>query len=94
MWRGGSAAACVLAGTTSLLCSALFVHPAGPGLLARLQVLRMFQLIYIVGVLLLGCGIGAFFVKKGAVWRCDRDRSAGGAGSRDVLRTDGCVWTL
>jgi hypothetical protein len=62
-------AACVLAGTTSLVCSALFVHPAGPGLLARLQMLRMFQLIYIVGVLLLGCGIGAFFVKKGRRWR-------------------------
>jgi hypothetical protein len=58
-------AACVLAGTTSLVCSVLFVHPSGPGLLARLQMLRMFQLIYIVGVLLLGCGIGAFFVKKG-----------------------------
>lgn len=62
---GRLSTACVLAGTTSLVCSALFVHPAGPGLLARLQMLRMFQLIYIVGVLLLGCGIGAFFVKKG-----------------------------
>jgi hypothetical protein len=66
---GRLSAACVLAGMTSLVCSALFVHPAGPGLLARLQMLRMFQLIYIVGVLLLGCGIGAFFVKKRAVWR-------------------------
>jgi hypothetical protein len=61
--------ACVLAGTTSLVCSTLFVHPAGPGLLARLQMLRMFQLIYIVGVLLLGCGIGAFLVNKGRRWR-------------------------
>jgi hypothetical protein len=66
---GRLSAACVLAGTTSLVCSVLFVHPAGPGLLARLQMLRMFQLIYIVGVLLLGGGIGAFFVKKGAGWR-------------------------
>ena len=62
---GRLCAACVFAGTTSLVCSALFVHPSGPGLLARLQMLRMFQLIYIVGVLLLGCGIGTFFVKKG-----------------------------
>jgi hypothetical protein len=66
---GRLSTACVLAGTTSLVCSVLFVHPAGPGLLARLQVLRMFQLIYIVGVLLLGCGIGVFFVKKGRGWR-------------------------
>lgn len=61
--------ACVLAGTTSLLCSALFVHPAGSGLLARLQMLRMFQLIYIVGELLLGCGIGTFLAEKGRGWR-------------------------
>ena len=61
--------ACVLAGATSLVCSALFVHPAGPGLLARLQMLRMFQLIYIVGVLLLGSGIGTFFANKGRGWR-------------------------
>lgn len=61
--------ACVLAGTTSLVCSALFVHPAGPGLLARLQMLRMFQLIYMVGVLLLGCGIGTFLVNRGRGWR-------------------------
>jgi hypothetical protein len=61
--------ACVLAGTTSLVCSALFVHPAGPGLLARLQMLRMFQLIYIVGELLLGCGIGTFLANKGTGWR-------------------------
>jgi hypothetical protein len=61
--------ACVLAGTTSLVCSALFVHPAGPGLLVRLQMLRMFQLIYIVGVLLLGCGVGSLFAKKGMGWR-------------------------
>jgi hypothetical protein len=66
---GRLATACVLAGTTSLVCSALFVHPAGPGLLARLQMLRMFQLIYMVGVLLLGCGIGSFFVNKGRAWR-------------------------
>ena len=61
--------ACVLAGTTSLVCSALFVHPAGPGLLARLQMLRMFELVYLVGVLLLGCGIGTFLVEKGRGWR-------------------------
>jgi hypothetical protein len=60
--------ACVLAGTTSLVCSALFVHPVGSGLLARLQMLRMFQLIYIVGELLLGCGIGTFLAEKGRGW--------------------------
>jgi hypothetical protein len=31
--------------------------------------LRMFQLIYIVGELLLGCGIGTFLVNKGTGWR-------------------------
>jgi hypothetical protein len=61
--------ACVLAGMTSLACSALFVHPAGSGLLARLQMLRTFQLIYMVGVLLLGCGIGTFLVNRGRGWR-------------------------
>jgi hypothetical protein len=61
--------ACVLAGTTSLVCSALFVHPSGSGLLARLQMLRMFQLIYMVGALLLGCGIGTFLVNRGRGWR-------------------------
>jgi uncharacterized membrane protein YecN with MAPEG domain len=66
---GRLCAACALAGTTSLVCSALFVHLAGPGLLARLQMLRMFQLIYMVGVLLLGCGVGKLFVNKGAAWR-------------------------
>jgi hypothetical protein len=66
---GQLSVACLLAGATSLVCSALFVHPAGSGLLARLQMLRMFQLIYIVGVLLLGCGIGTFLVNQGRVWR-------------------------
>ena len=76
---GQLSAACLLAGMTSLVCSALFVHPAGSGLLARLQMLRMFQLIYIVGVLLLGCGVGVLLAERGTGWRY------AGAGGLTVL---------
>jgi hypothetical protein len=50
-------AACVL-GITGTLIAFLFVRPSGPFLLARLQPLRCFQILYTLGVLLLGGLIG------------------------------------
>ena len=50
---------CLLLGSTVTMASLLFVHPAYPGLLVRLQVLRAFHTIYAVGLVLLGgyCGL-------------------------------------
>lgn len=53
-------AACLL-GITGTLIAFLFVHPSGPFLLARLQPLRCFQMIYAIGVLLLGGLTGRLF---------------------------------
>jgi hypothetical protein len=50
-------AACLL-GITGTLIAFLFVHPSGPFLIARLQPLRCFQILYTLGVLLLGGLIG------------------------------------
>lgn len=50
-------AACLL-GITGTLIAFLFVHTSGPFLLARLQPLRCFQILYTLGVLLLGGLIG------------------------------------
>jgi len=47
-------AACVLIGSTSLLASLCLVHANHPDLLMRLQVLKSFQMIYALGVILLG----------------------------------------
>lgn len=46
--------ACVLLGTAAMLAAFLFVHSSGPYLLIRLQLLRSFHILYLVGVLLLG----------------------------------------
>ncbi len=62
------AATSLLTGASSLVCSALFVRPGSPGLLARLMMLRMFLPIYAVGVLLLGGWLAA---------QCDRLRKGG-----------------
>lgn len=56
--RGSVCLACVLLGASSVVVSALFVPAAGPYLLVPLQVLRSFQLIYLLGVLLLGGWLG------------------------------------
>jgi hypothetical protein len=45
---------CVLLGTTALLISLCFVHPDHLNLLVRVQVLRIFHTIYILGVILAG----------------------------------------
>jgi hypothetical protein len=50
--------ACLLLGTSSALAAFLFVHPFGPYLLVRLQILRSFHILYLLGVLLLGGWIG------------------------------------
>jgi len=44
----------LILGTATTLAAILFVHPSHPGLLARLQLLRAFHIIYLVGILLLG----------------------------------------
>jgi hypothetical protein len=45
---------CIATGVTASAVAACFVHTSGSFFLARIQPLRAFQLIYIVGVLLLG----------------------------------------
>lgn len=50
--------ACLLLGTSSALAAFLFVHFSGPYLLVRLQILRSFHILYLLGVLLLGGWIG------------------------------------
>jgi hypothetical protein len=52
-------AACVLAGLTALLISLCFVHANPPDLLMRIQVLRIFHVIYLVGIVLTGGYLGA-----------------------------------
>ncbi|MFP5229222.1 MAG: hypothetical protein ACLGXA_16535 [Acidobacteriota bacterium] len=51
---GKIAAACCLLGTATCAAAFLFVHVQGPYLLARIQLLRSFQLIYVLGLVLLG----------------------------------------
>lgn len=63
--RAGPAArtlclACTFTGGTAILISICFIHANGNFLLARLQPLRSFQMIYVVGVLLLGGFIGKY----------------------------------
>jgi len=50
--------ACIVLGASSILAAFLFVHSTGPYFLARLQILRSFQILYLVGVLLLGGWLG------------------------------------
>jgi hypothetical protein len=52
--------ACVF-GITGTLVAFLFVHPSGSLLLARLQPLRCFHMIYAIGVVLLGGPLGSVF---------------------------------
>lgn len=49
--------ACLL-GATGIMIAALFIHPGGPFVLARLQPLRCFHMLYAVGVLLAGGYLG------------------------------------
>ncbi|HEX3472111.1 MAG TPA: DUF6798 domain-containing protein, partial [Silvibacterium sp.] len=50
--------AAVLLGTSSMLSAFLFVRASGPYLLTRLQLLRGFHILYLVGIILLGGFIG------------------------------------
>jgi Domain of unknown function (DUF6798) len=61
-------AACLVLGISSIVVSLLFVHPEGPYLLVRIQVLRGFHVIYAVGIVLLGGWLG------GMLWRQRRTR--------------------
>lgn len=50
--------ACIALGVSSMAAAFLFVHSDGPYLLLRLQILRSFHVIYLIGVLLMGGWIG------------------------------------
>jgi hypothetical protein len=61
---GKIAAASLLLGAATCVAAFLFVHPQGPYLLARIQLLRSFQLIYTLGLILLGGAIGTVFLYR------------------------------
>jgi hypothetical protein len=48
----------IILGTSTTLAAFAFVHPSNPGFLARIQLLRAFHMIYLVGIVLLGGMIG------------------------------------
>ena len=50
-----------LFGMTAMLIAFLFVHPTGSLLLTRLQPLRSFHMIYLMGVILIGGSLGGVF---------------------------------
>jgi len=52
--------AAIMVGSSAALSAFLFVHPSGSYFLARLQLLRSFHLIYLVGIILLGGFIGSY----------------------------------
>jgi hypothetical protein len=61
--------ACVLLGASSAMAAFLFVHGSGPYLLARIQLLRSFQIIYVIGVLLLGGWLSRLlWSRRGSRW--------------------------
>jgi hypothetical protein len=55
----------ILLGISSATAAFLFVHADGPYFTARLQLLRSFHLIYLLGVILAGGWLGKFFVAGG-----------------------------
>ena len=59
---------CIALGVTATLSAACFVHTDGSFFLARIQPLRSFQLIYAVGVLLLGGFLASYLSGPRAVW--------------------------
>ena len=61
---GKLCAASVFIGATSCLASLCFVHPGHPGLLMRLQVLRSFHIIYVLGLVLLGGFLGLHILRR------------------------------
>ena len=69
--------AAIMLGSSAALSAFLFVDPAGPYLLARLQLLRSFHVIYLVGIVLLGGYIGNRFFVSGDYAQTHRARWAG-----------------
>ena len=61
--------ACVVLGVSSGLAAFLFVHSSGPYLLVRIQILRSFHILYLLGVLLLGGWLGqVLWRRRGTRW--------------------------
>jgi hypothetical protein len=48
----------LILGTSTAIAAFLFVHPSSPGFLVRIQLLRAFHMLYLIGILLLGGLIG------------------------------------
>ena len=67
---GRLACTCVIVGAVSCACAFCFVHPGGPYLLARLQVLRSFHIIYMLGTVMLGGAIARYFQGSARVACC------------------------
>lgn len=61
---GRLALASLIVGATSCLCSFLLVRPSGPYLLARLQLLRSFHMIYALGIVMLGGAIATHLARS------------------------------
>lgn len=60
---------CVVLGAASMVAAFLFVHPSGPFFLVRVQLLRSFHILYLIGALLLGGLLGKTLVgRPGARW--------------------------
>ncbi|QNI30306.1 hypothetical protein H7849_14080 [Alloacidobacterium dinghuense] len=59
---------CIATGVTASVIVACFVHPSGSYFLARIQPLRTFQIVYIIGVLLLGAFLSEHLRGKRTVW--------------------------
>ena len=61
--------ASVVLGACSIAAAFLFVHPSGPFFLVRLQLLRSFHVLYLIGVLLFGGWLGGMLAdRRGGRW--------------------------
>jgi hypothetical protein len=60
--------ACIVTGTTASVVACCFVHTNGSFLLARIQPLRSFQLIYLLGILLLGAYLANYLRGRRVAW--------------------------
>lgn len=56
--------ACVVLGASAIVAAFLFVHTSGPYLVARIQILRSFHILYLMGVLLVGGWLGKTLAYK------------------------------
>ncbi len=64
---GRLAGTCLIVGSVSSLCSFCFIRPAGPYLLAQLQLLRSFHTIYALGIVMLGGALATYCPGKARV---------------------------